>query len=149
LRHGQHDEGEREAQQERQQYRRREPEADQDELRLLDRHGEIERQPGEKAQPCDHKQGDGRPARGELLAVGAGELVSVWKRVFSFVALIFSRGRKKVSGFKTSDPEVAAERLKQRFRAVSCGIEWRGRWRDWSARLAIIVGAAAGFIALP
>jgi hypothetical protein len=51
----------------------REPEAHHDPLRVGDRHGEVERQPGEIAKTGDHQQDRGRTAGGELLAAGTRE----------------------------------------------------------------------------
>lgn len=58
-----------------------------------------------------------------------------------------------MAGFKTNDPDAAADELKRQFRAVTRRIEWRARRRGWLAWLgicaAIAAGAAAGYAILP
>jgi hypothetical protein len=58
-----------------------------------------------------------------------------------------------MTGFKTDDPDAAAEQLRRRFRAVTRRIEWRNLWHGWfpwvGLSTAIVAGAIVGFFVLP
>ena len=49
-----------------------------------------------------------------------------------------------MTGFKTDDPNAAAEQLRRRFRAVTRRIEWRNLWRGWFPWVGLSTAIAAG-----